>query len=92
MKSYPVLGNWVHSNRLAYKLLKQGKQSFLSTDKAFKLAEAGFEFKIQTRNSVSRPRDLYNHPGLARTRNNEDEDDDEEYSDEEDEAFGAHKL
>ncbi len=72
--------------------MKQGKQSFLTTDKAFKLAEAGFEFKIQTRNSVSRPRDLYKPTGLARARNNEDEDDNDESSEEEDEVFGAHEL
>ena len=58
----------MHIQRVGYKLLKEGRETSLTAEKALKLAEAGFEFTVHSakRKQVSR-RDLYNpHPHLAR--------------------------
>ena len=46
---YPVLGSWVHSQRVHYKLMKQGRKSDMSSEQAFKLADIGFAFEVMPR-------------------------------------------
>ena len=66
-QSYPGLGNWVHSQRVGYHLMKKGRETHLTAEKAVKLAEAGFAFVVAPRKKKVPQRDLYNpHPHLAR--------------------------
>jgi len=46
---YPVLGSWVHTQRVHYKLMKQGRPSQMSPDHAYKLADIGFTFEVMPR-------------------------------------------
>ena len=41
---YPGLGYWVHAQRNGYRLLKEGKKTAMTHEKALKLADAGFLF------------------------------------------------
>jgi hypothetical protein len=66
-QSWPGLGNWVHSQRVGYQLMKKGRDSRLTTEKALKLAEAGFEFVVAPRKQRASRQNLYDpHPHLAR--------------------------
>mmetsp|Transcript_1369 Transcript_1369/g.1960 ORF Transcript_1369/g.1960 Transcript_1369/m.1960 type:complete len:112 (+) Transcript_1369:2418-2753(+) len=46
---YPVLGSWVHSQRVHYKLMKKGKPSQMTPEQAYKLADIGFAFEVMPR-------------------------------------------
>lgn len=43
-QQYPVLGQWVHSQRNHYRALVHGKQSSLSKERLQKLTSIGFDF------------------------------------------------
>ncbi len=53
-QSHPTLGEWVHKQRRYYKQLKSGKQSSLTTERALKLADAGFVFDASAYRSKRR--------------------------------------
>lgn len=78
------MGNWVHHNRIQYQLLKKGRKSQITTEKALKLAEVGFEFTLTCGKSNSSHRELYDpHPHFTRTSDDNDmsmNDEEEEYS------------
>ncbi len=88
-QSYPGLGNWVHSQRVGYHLMKKGRETHLTTEKAVKLAEAGFEFVVAPRKQRTSRQNLYNpHPHLARraaeaAESKQDSDEEEEEAEEE---------
>jgi hypothetical protein len=42
---FPVLGQWVHSQRVNYKLLKQNRKSAMTAEQALQLEQVGFEFE-----------------------------------------------
>ena len=92
-QSWPGLGNWVHSQRVGYQLMKKGRESRLSTEKALKLAEVGFEFVVAPRKQRASRQNLYNpHPHLARraaeaVENNSESSEEEEDDDEREEGF-----
>ena len=44
---YPGLGYWVHAQRNQYRLMKQGKKSPMTNEKALKLAEIGMVWDAQ---------------------------------------------
>ena len=44
-QAYPVIGQWCHSQRVNYKLLKQGRKSAMTQEQASKLLEIGFTFE-----------------------------------------------
>jgi len=46
---YPVLGHWVHTQRVHYKLMKQGRKSLMTPEQAFQLADIGFTFEVMPR-------------------------------------------
>jgi hypothetical protein len=108
LQSYPALGNWVHVQRVGYKLLKEGRETNFTAEKALKLSEVGFEFTIHSAKCKPvRRRDLYNpHPHLARKSintadtdnnnlsiNNEGEElDDEEGAEDEEENEGGEEF
>jgi len=60
---YPVLGNWVHQQRTHYKLMKQGRKTLMTKEKALKLAEIGFKFEVKPR---KKDEDAGNGPNLER--------------------------
>ena len=41
---YPGLGYWVHAQRNGYRMLREGKKTAMTAEKALKLADAGFVF------------------------------------------------
>jgi len=41
---YPGLGYWVHAQRNGYRMLKEGKKTAMTAEKALKLADVGFIF------------------------------------------------
>lgn len=46
---FPVLGHWVHTQRVHYKLMKQGRKSLMTPEQAFQLADIGFTFEVMPR-------------------------------------------
>lgn len=46
---YPELGNWVHQQRTHYKLMKQGRKTLMTREKALQLAEIQFQFQVKPR-------------------------------------------
>mmetsp|Transcript_21792 Transcript_21792/g.32402 ORF Transcript_21792/g.32402 Transcript_21792/m.32402 type:complete len:887 (-) Transcript_21792:457-3117(-) len=58
---YPELGNWVNQQRVHYKLMKQGRESLMTPEKALKLADAGFVFHVKGRKNKT-PLDEYPQP------------------------------
>mmetsp|Transcript_38894 Transcript_38894/g.116970 ORF Transcript_38894/g.116970 Transcript_38894/m.116970 type:complete len:182 (+) Transcript_38894:3206-3751(+) len=44
---YPQLGGWVHLQRVHYKLMKQGRKSSMTHEKALKLIDIGFVFEVK---------------------------------------------
>ncbi|GFH57565.1 hypothetical protein CTEN210_14041 [Chaetoceros tenuissimus] len=48
-QAFPVLGQWCHSQRVNYKLLKQGRKSAMTQEQASKLLEIGFTFEVMPR-------------------------------------------
>mmetsp|Transcript_33033 Transcript_33033/g.48504 ORF Transcript_33033/g.48504 Transcript_33033/m.48504 type:complete len:419 (+) Transcript_33033:2131-3387(+) len=58
---YPELGNWVNQQRVHYKLMKQGRESLMTPEKALKLADAGFVFQVKGRKNKT-PLDEYPQP------------------------------
>ena len=46
---YPVLGQWVHSQRVNYKLMKQGRKTLMTPKQALQLADVGFTFEVMPR-------------------------------------------
>jgi len=46
---YPEIGSWVQVQRNHYKLMKQGRKSLMTMEKALKLADVGFVFEVKPR-------------------------------------------
>jgi hypothetical protein len=44
-QAFPILGQWVHTQRVNYKLMKQGRKSAMTPEQALKLEEIGFAFE-----------------------------------------------
>jgi len=57
---YPVLGQWVHSQRVNYKLMKQGRKSLMSPTQAMDLHSIGFAFEVMPRKKQSVRQSLAN--------------------------------
>jgi hypothetical protein len=50
---YPVLGQWVHSQRVNYKLMKQGRKSLMTPKQALQLTNIGFTFEVMRRKKLT---------------------------------------
>lgn len=44
-QAFPILGQWVHTQRVNYKLMKQGRKSAMTPEQAVKLEQIGFAFE-----------------------------------------------
>lgn len=69
-QTYPGLGEWVHSQRLYYKRLKDGKKSPLTNERLVKLAEASFVFNATKRrgshmNNANEPNSMHSTTSLV---------------------------
>lgn len=54
-QSVPGLGLWVRKNRAHYRLMKKGRRSEMTQERALKLAEIGFAFEVTPRKSLASP-------------------------------------
>ena len=62
---YPVLGQWVHTQRVHYKLMKQGRKSLMTSEQASKLINVGFAFEVMPRKKTTIRQSLGNpYPNL----------------------------
>ena len=62
---YPVLGQWVHTQRVHYKLMNQGRKSLMTAEQASKLIKIGFTFEVMPRKKTTIKQSLGNpHPNL----------------------------
>mmetsp|Transcript_31046 Transcript_31046/g.67180 ORF Transcript_31046/g.67180 Transcript_31046/m.67180 type:complete len:657 (+) Transcript_31046:577-2547(+) len=52
---YPGLGYWVHAQRNQYRLLKQGKKSPMTHEKALRLSDVGFVFDAMKKKGAAGP-------------------------------------
>jgi len=50
---YPGLGQWVHAQRVNYKLMKQGRKSAMTPAQAMQLHAVGFPFEVMPRKKRS---------------------------------------
>ena len=48
----PGLGQWVHSQRVNYKLMKQGRKTLMTPQQASQLISAGFTFEVMPRKNT----------------------------------------
>ena len=55
LQHYPGLGYWVHAQRNQYRLLKQGKKSPMTHEKALRLADIGFVFDAMKKKGSAGP-------------------------------------
>jgi hypothetical protein len=46
-RDYPVLGLWARSQRVNYKLMKQGRKTPMTPEQALQLADIGFTFFVR---------------------------------------------
>ena len=62
---YPELGSWVQVQRNHYKLMKHGRKSLMTMEKALKLADIGFVFEVKPRKKRVTKQSLANpYPNL----------------------------
>jgi len=61
-QAYPALGHWVHSQRVNYKLMKQGRKSPMTRQQALKLQEIDFVFEVMPRKNQEVSRQSLGNP------------------------------
>lgn len=73
-QAFPVLGQWVHTQRVNYKLMKQGRKSAMTPEQNIKLQEVGFTFEVMPRKNQSLRQSLGNpFPHLPLIQSKDDE-------------------
>jgi hypothetical protein len=69
---YPVLGLWVYSQRVNYKLMKRGRKTRMTPERALLLADIDFAYEVRKPRKKSKNQSLgnpYPHLPLIASRN-----------------------